>query len=1023
MVHLLKYLNLYRTLILISLLISCVFRPLHVNGQASRFFNLNAENGLPSNHVYGMITDRLGYLWIATDKGVVRYNGYESKLFDMKDGLPTDDVWELVEDEKGRIWLGCIATETGYLFEGMYHEVYSGLNELVYPMYMRPRDSGICFLLGFKSLEEPMRYCFDRNDSIKTISVYGSKWTHTYLRHGCVPIMDEHGKMFIIVGNDIFDCDVSTNQLQRGRKAMYPDGNALPERYFYDNLLTVVDGVVLSYPYQKKSNYVLATNIRTGATMRREFGPAPGNLVQYVYIEKKKDRKNAFFVFTEKYVYKCLVSDSIDVVASYYLPEYLSEPSVTGSGLNTFHSNSGWGVCIGSSESGAFLESANAPAINECGIDLKGYNCVGNHRDSLSFWWNDEERKIAILDGAAIVKQIDAGELSGVNDIKQYAGDTFFVSGPYPYYLLLRTGKLLRTEIIKFGTSVNAMYRNSNGDIEEVTGFGCMTIKEVGGEYKRDVHDYTIYKALKWDGREKQYWAYNNSSILVYDPLDSSRRRTIKRNTLNALGVKKLLSVTLDSLNGNVFIAGYDNMLVYDKQNGAAKLLFRNIRFKDGAFVYVKGDILIVAWKYGILFSAIKGKMEVSDPLVYLNVRSLKYKYLNSCVVMGDMLFINTDRGLYKVHIPTSKEVEVLRGRADGVYRFVYMNGGHMSSLNDMDTIRIGDDGRIGLDLVNPIGVGQLTFHYSFDSVNWVEIDGGKFIDLPRYFDRDEYYTLYVFASDDSWKSKLYRVKIYPVPKWWQTRFAKTVSKVGIVLFVLLVIAGVAYVTRRVVLRSTMRKQLQMEMELKSIYAQINPHFIFNSLNSALLLVSKNRMDEAYIHISKFSRLLRSYLRSSRNKYVSIEEEVANLNNYMELQQARFKSRFSCEIEVDRQIDTTRTKIPSLLIQPFVENAINHGILPMDGAGIITVRFLKSLKESSIVCVIEDNGIGREQSRRNNAGAEQVKDSYGDIMIRDLVNIFNKYEKMNIFIEYFDKKIPQSGTTVTITIKNPYYEP
>ena len=95
----------------------------------------------------------------------------------------------------------------------------------------------------------------------------------------------------------------------------------------------------------------------------------------------------------------------------------------------------------------------------------------------------------------------------------------------------------------------------------------------------------------------------------------------------------------------------------------------------------------------------------------------------------------------------------------------------------------------------------------------------------------------------------------------------------------------------------------------------------------------------------------------------------------------------------------------------------------MTGPGVIAVRFLKSLNEGSIVCVIDDNGIGREQSRRNNAGAEEVKDSYGDVMIRDLVAVFNKYERMNIFIDYYDKKAPETGTTVTITIKNPNYEP
>jgi len=212
-----------------------------------------------------------------------------------------------------------------------------------------------------------------------------------------------------------------------------------------------------------------------------------------------------------------------------------------------------------------------------------------------------------------------------------------------------------------------------------------------------------------------------------------------------------------------------------------------------------------------------------------------------------------------------------------------------------------------------------------------------------------------------------------------------------------------------------------MELELKAIYAQLNPHFIFNTLNSALLLVKKNKMEEAYTHISTFSRLLRSYIKSSRNKLISIAEEVSNLKDYIELQQTRFKNKFEYVLYVENTIQQEKIMIPSLLIQPFVENAINHGILPKKESSHLKIIFKMPEGKNEIICMIDDDGIGRRRSRESKEGKEVKDASYGDLMIKELVNIFNKYEQMNIEINYTDKEDTATGTIVTIRIKNLHY--
>src|SRR6185437_8898397 len=118
--------------------------PAILRGQLANTFNYNIDNGLPSNDVYSVLTDHLGYLWIATEKGVAKYNGYEFKIFNQSDGISNEDIWELCEDKQGRMWLSNISDEIGYVYNNKYHRVFTKKNNhTVYPRDTRSIGNGI----------------------------------------------------------------------------------------------------------------------------------------------------------------------------------------------------------------------------------------------------------------------------------------------------------------------------------------------------------------------------------------------------------------------------------------------------------------------------------------------------------------------------------------------------------------------------------------------------------------------------------------------------------------------------------------------------------------------------------------------------------------------------------------------------------------------------------------------------------------------------------------------------------------
>lgn len=206
-----------------------------------------------------------------------------------------------------------------------------------------------------------------------------------------------------------------------------------------------------------------------------------------------------------------------------------------------------------------------------------------------------------------------------------------------------------------------------------------------------------------------------------------------------------------------------------------------------------------------------------------------------------------------------------------------------------------------------------------------------------------------------------------------------------------------------------------LETEQRMLRSQMNPHFIFNSMNSIQSYISGNDNFTAMTYLSKFAQLMRGILENSRKTMISLEEEINTLNLYIELERLRFQNKFEFELKVDPLLFPEAIYIPPMLVQPFAENAIKHGLKNKNGNGILKIGFTK--KDQLIECIIEDNGIGREQANVLSESRSQNHESLGMQVTKERIDAF-KYEKnSNSNLEIIDLKNNEgkaSGTKVNV---------
>jgi ligand-binding sensor domain-containing protein len=324
------------------------------------------------------------------------------------------------------------------------------------------------------------------------------------------------------------------------------------------------------------------------------------------------------------------------------------------------------------------------------------------------------------------------------------------------------------------------------------------------------------------------------------------------------------------------------------------------------------------------------------------------------------------------------------------------------------------------LDFTNP---SRIKYRYKLENYNsdWIERSSNqRFAEYARVSPGEYNLRITAANSDGFWNEKGISLVIIIQPPWYETWLFRA--------FVLLLIIFLIYLiiyTRMKSIRSkhaVEKKYLEFEkklfeLEQKALQLQMNPHFLFNSLNSIQSFIVNSDIDNAIHYLSKFSQLMRRTLSNSRESYVPLRDELQALQLYIDIEKLRFNDKFEYNIIIDPEIDESFIEIPPMILQPYVENAIIHGLMHKPDTGHLLIEL--KLVGDNVQVIIRDDGVGREKAAEIKRESGIERKSRGMLITSERLEILNQYTKDTYTVRVTDHTDDQgkaSGTSVEVTI-------
>ena len=276
-------------------------------------------------------------------------------------------------------------------------------------------------------------------------------------------------------------------------------------------------------------------------------------------------------------------------------------------------------------------------------------------------------------------------------------------------------------------------------------------------------------------------------------------------------------------------------------------------------------------------------------------------------------------------------------------------------------------------------------------------------------------YTFKVIAAnnDGVWNDFGHSLDIVIGPPYWEQNWFYALCATAILSLLYLF-----YRWRLNAIKTKARTETQLaELELKALRSQMNPHFIFNSLNSIKLLIQAERKMEASDYLTKFSKMIRNVLHHSDRKIISLTEELEIAKLFLSMEELRFQHKFEYAIEVYDDLDPDMINVPPLIFQPYLENAIWHGLMHLEKDGKVSLSIRKH--NGLIQCVIDDNGIGREMAQQINRRRRSRHKSVGISITQERLRLSRKLNNSQMGVSIVDKKNEEGkalGTTIIINL-------
>ncbi|MFT3795259.1 histidine kinase [Flavobacterium sp.] len=906
--------------------------------QTPHAINYSIEEGLPSSNVYYVFQDSKSYIWFATDVGVVKYNGRDFIHYNTDDGLADNEVFQIHEDQKGRLWFLTLNGKLGFYANGKFH------NEKNTPYLKSKMLSGmlqtfLCDSKGTIHITDRMSnvYRLDAQNRVSETTQFA------YAPGGLVPnyrvimchLESKSGDIRMFMNTGINN---SKGQLLLSSGKVVPDlvrsrvsQNGATVYFNFENHIYRIDEHRITWLFSlpKTSAVIISVDV-----------DPVGNL----------------WIGTRKGVYFCQIKDKRWQLRHLF-------PSLSISKVMRDRNCNYW---LSSLEAGALM-------IPDMGVYSK---------DALA------NTKISVLD-TDLQKDLWAGGYEGNyyhltrDSVRAYnigAGDKNIIKDllftPEGFYVTGNQYSLIHVKNFKQAVQMagNSVYDDGLGNVW----FGTVIVLKCP---KKVLHsdqwqsliskNYTEFLKLNKRtnviaaGEKNDLWLGTNFGLYKYNPTDSIINYTQNGEGLNA----NIEDLYFDKQHRTLLIASNSQgVLILKDGHIISHFTRRNNLSNNNARAIAKAG----ANSYWIGTNTGIDKLYLADGKYHIRnfnpVLAIDDQKINDIEVINDTVYVATDNGI--LYFNQYKDFEN-KARPDIHLTEFRVNGQPRPWDKKISLPYNQNELTIAFDGISFLNTQQLQYHYKLEGADeiWFTTTNSQ-INYKAL--APGHYTFKVYVTDArNNKSKTSIIRFSIDTPWW-----KTLPFVA--LFLLVSIAILLFIWRMRLQKlehkfnferkaiqaerdkATLEKQM-IELEQKALRLQMNPHFIFNALNTIKGYYAEGNDVKASDYISKFSKLLRMLLENTE-QLIPLSKEVEMLQLYIALTQIRYKGKFDYAISVDPNLNPDDTAIPALLLQPMVENAIIHGLAPKKEKGLLQIRFEK--KDRQLICTVTDNGIGRSASQK-----------------------------------------------------------
>ncbi len=992
---------------LVIIIVLSIILYLKVDAQRSQFQVFSVEEGLPQSQVYAMLMDNNHRIWLGTKGGgLTVFDGAKFKNFGEEEGLKDDKVFALFQDDQEVIWIGTaknVVTFNGLNFT--YHQLTEG-NLVV--SAIQQDQSGRMWVATNKGL-----FFKENGDWIS----YSEK--HDILKGdvSCI-FLDAEGQLWsgsddglFLIKEDGYEQYTTKNGLtsNKVRSVNEVNGKMLVGTYGGGlNVLINKTWMVLGDPQEiindvfvdrKKEHVWLATHNHGIVQIKPE-----SNSTNYFKAEDGLSTNHTRIV-RQDFWGNIWVGTSGGGLNKMFTPNFVhfnEEDGIKGKMFYAIEGSKHGGVWVSTGSNGVARILGDSVVVFNASTGFKDVKSKALLEDSDGHLWiGTEGAGVYYYDGQHFIN-LDGDDGLADNWIRSIEEDqdgviwVATVSGISAIQLDKST-PLFDYTITDFSQAKGLPDDRINTlivDDDNRKWFGCQS-GHLGyildnniyfsGEDKKLIK--SPVKSLDIDS-ENRLWIATEGNGVFWGDMDNQFITFNRISTSKGLNNNNVYLIQAD-LNNRVWAgagAGVDEIsvsssgeLLYIKHYSKNEGFLGGETCSDAADVDEQGRIWIGTLDGLNCFSAKQGFVNDVAPKVFLDDITIFYESI-----------LNTD---------ARDQISDWFTVKDKLHLHHTQN--HLSFHFD------------AINLINP---NKVYFQYQLEGFDesWSPISDRSDATYSNLSSGSYTFKVKAVNEDGVWSEELVIPIEVSIP-YWKTNwfYATVISGIVVLIGLLILLIFLRYRRKNKEEKEKLKIERNMlELEQKTLRLQMNPHFIFNAMNTVQALIAKNDTKEARYYLAKFSKLMRKILENSRHSFISIQDEIETLENYLNLEKLNSDFPFDFELIVDEQIQPDAFGIPPLLLQPFVENAIVHGIKEIDYQGKIEVRF--TLHPKFIECTIEDNGRGRKAAQEVRHQKSSYHKSTALVLTQERLSALNEDSSYQSF-EIIDKLDP-SGTKVVVRI-------